>query len=254
VTCVSASECWSVGHFVNGSGSFQSLIERWDGVAWTIVNSPNTSSTQFNLLNGVNCVSASECWAVGYSSDGNTYQTLTQHYIASPSPIPVSVVSRMSHGGAGTFDVDLALPASGIECRSGAASEEYQIVVTFLNSVTYNSAAVTSGTGVVSSSSGNGTTAITLNLSGVTNAQTIAITLTSVNDGSNTGDIAISMSVLNGDTNADGFVNSGDIAQTKSQSGIAVTSSNFREDTNADGSINSGDIGLTKSKSGTALP
>jgi hypothetical protein len=255
VTCVSASECWSVGHFVNGSGSFQSLIERWDGIVWSIVNSPNTSSTQFNLLNGVTCVSASECWAVGYSSDGNTYQTLTQHYIASPAPIPVSVVSRMSHGGAGTFDINLPITSTpGIECRSGAASGEYQVVVTFPNSVTFNNAAVTSGSGVVSSSSGNGTTAITLNLSGVTNAQTIAITLTSVNDGANTADVAIPMSVLNGDTNADGFVNSGDIAQTKSQSGQFVSSSNFREDVTADGNLNSGDIALVKSKSGTALP
>jgi hypothetical protein len=46
-----------------------------------------------------------------------------------------------------------------------------------------------------------------------------------------------------GDTNADGFVNSADIGQTKSQSGNTVSSSNFREDLNADGFINSADIG-----------
>jgi hypothetical protein len=60
--------------------------------------------------------------------------------------------------------------------------------------------------------------------------------------------------VLWGDTDGDRFVNSGDIAQTKSQSGAAVTSSNFREDVNADGFINSADISLVKSESGTALP
>jgi hypothetical protein len=62
------------------------------------------------------------------------------------------------------------------------------------------------------------------------------------------------VSVLIGDTNGDGFVNSGDISQTKSQSGNAVTGANFREDVNADGFINSADISLVKSKSGTALP
>lgn len=62
------------------------------------------------------------------------------------------------------------------------------------------------------------------------------------------------MSVLVGDTNADGFVNSADISQTKSQSGNAVTNANFREDVNADGFINSADISLVKSKSGTVLP
>jgi hypothetical protein len=59
---------------------------------------------------------------------------------------------------------------------------------------------------------------------------------------------------LLGDTTADGFVNSADISQTKSQSGQAVGGSNFREDVNADGFLNSADISLVKSKSGTALP
>jgi len=59
---------------------------------------------------------------------------------------------------------------------------------------------------------------------------------------------------LIGDTNADAFVDSADIAQTKSQSGKGVTASNFREDVNADGFIDSADIGFVKSKSGTALP
>jgi hypothetical protein len=62
------------------------------------------------------------------------------------------------------------------------------------------------------------------------------------------------MRVLVGDTNADTFVNSADIGQTKSQSGQAVSTSNFREDVNVDGFVNSADIGLAKSKSGTALP
>ncbi len=164
-------------------------------------------------------------------------------------------VSRKTHGTAGAFDVDLPLSGNpGIECRTGGASGDYQVVVTFPKAVTFNSAAVTSGTGSVTSTSGSGTPAVTLNLTGITNAQTIAVTLAGVNDGTNTLDVSVPMSVLVGDTTADTFVNSGDIAQTKSQSGTSVTGSNFREDVNADGNLNSGDIGLVKSKSGTALP
>ena len=70
----------------------------------------------------------------------------------------------------------------------------------------------------------------------------------------NTGIVTATMGVLIGDTNADKFVNSGDIAQTKSQSGNSVSSSNFREDVTVDASLNSADIGLVKAKSGTALP
>jgi hypothetical protein len=62
------------------------------------------------------------------------------------------------------------------------------------------------------------------------------------------------MGVLLGDTTGDGFVNSADISQTKSQSGQSVGSSNFREDVNTDGFLNSADISLVKSESGTALP
>lgn len=170
-------------------------------------------------------------------------------------PIPASVVSRKEHGAVGTFDVDLPLIGSpGIECRSGGAAGDYQVVVTFPNAVTLNNAGITAGTGTVAGTSGVGTPALTVNLTGVTNAQTIAVTLAGVNDGTNTGDVSIPMSVLTGDTNADRFVNSADISQTKSQSGSALTNSNFRQDVTIDGFLNSGDISFAKSKSGTALP
>src|SRR4029077_16788849 len=65
VTCVSASDCWAVGTYYNGS-AYQTLIERWEGTSWAIVSSPNTGATDNNYLRGVTCVSASECWAVGY--------------------------------------------------------------------------------------------------------------------------------------------------------------------------------------------
>ncbi len=164
------------------------------------------------------------------------------------------VVSRTLHNGV-PFDIDLPLTGSvGIECRSGGASNDYQIVFMFPSAVTFNSASVTPGTGAVSSSSGSGTTTVTVNLTGVINAQTITVTLSSVSDGTGTGDVGVQMGVLVGDTTGDGTVNSGDIAQTKSKSGQAVDSSNFRSDVTVDGSLNSGDIGFVKSKSGTALP
>ncbi len=165
-----------------------------------------------------------------------------------------SAVSRKTHGTAGTFDVNLPLiGAPGIECRTGGASGNHQIVVTFAGPVTVSSASVTSGTGSLSSFSVSGNQ-VFVNLTGVTNAQIIAVTLGGVNDGTSTGSVVIPMAVLAGDTTADTFVNSGDIAQTKSQSGQPVSGSNFREDVTIDGNLNSGDIALVKSKSGTALP
>ena len=94
-----------------------------------------------------------------------------------------------------------------------------------------------------------------VNLTGIPNAQYDTVTLTgALDDQGNAGNVSTTFGVLLGDTTEDGAVNSGDIAQIKSQSGQPVTSSNFREDPTVDGNINSGDIALVKSKSGTALP
>ena len=168
------------------------------------------------------------------------------------------IVSRKVHGNAGTFDISLTR-GSQVECRSGGASGTYTLVFTFVNPLTsVGGASITSGTATVSSSNIDGADAYNyiVNLTGVTNEQTITVSLNNVTDsvGNSSGSVSGSMSVLIGDTNGDRFVNSADISQTKSQSGQPVTSANFREDVNTDGFLNSGDISLVKSKSGTALP
>ncbi len=170
----------------------------------------------------------------------------------------VGAVSTKVHGGSGPFGIPLPLSSSpGVECRAGGIT---QIDFTFPANVSVNSAlgtqgaTVTSGTGDVTSVSGGGTTTMTVNLSGVGNAQWITVTLYGVSDGVNTNDVAVRAGVLSGDTTGDGSVNSADISQTKSRSGQAVSFSNFRSDVTVDGSLNSADISLVKSKSGTALP
>ena len=175
--------------------------------------------------------------------------------LASSSIQPVSAVSRKTHAFAGDFDVVLPISGNaGIEDRSGGANGNHTVIISFAQSVTVGGASVASSDGqaMVSSFTPSGA-AITVNLTKVTNQQTITITLTNVSDGTTTGNVSLPMAVLAGDTNADRFVDSADIAQTKSQSGHAVTGSNFREDVNVDGFIDSADIALVKSKSGTAL-
>jgi hypothetical protein len=128
------------------------------------------------------------------------------------------------------------------------------MVFTFANSVTFNSAAVTAGVGTVSGSSGGGTTTVTVNLTGVSNAQRITVTLLGVNDGTSTGDVGAPMGLLVGDTNGDGFVNAGDALQTRNRSGQVTDAINFRSDVNVDGFINIGDTFVVRSRSGTFLP
>jgi hypothetical protein len=112
------------------------------------------------------------------------------------------------------------------------------------------------GTGSVSSSQiGLNNHEYIVNLTGVSDQQYVAVTLTGVAGAPNGGTVVgPQMGVLIGDTNADGFVDSADITQTKSKSGSTIGSTNFREDVNTDAFLDSADISLVKSKSGTALP
>ena len=164
----------------------------------------------------------------------------------------VSVVSRKTHSFAGIFDIDLPLTGTGIEDRSGGPNGNHQIVVTFAVPVTFSGATTSCGTVASTSTSGN---QVTINLTGVPNPARCSVTLNGVTDGSSpAGDATFPVNFLAGDTNADRFVDSADISQTKSQSGHAVTGTNFREDVNVDGFVDSADIAFVKSKSGTALP
>jgi hypothetical protein len=197
--------------------------------------------------------------SVNTSTNSTNSDIVALRYDTGLVPLP-SVVSRMTHGSAGTFNVDLPLNGNpGIECRSGGANGDYTMVFTFLNALTsVGNASVTSGTGSVASSNIDSSDPhnYIVNLTGVTNAQVIAVSLANVADSARNSSTIVSapMGVLIGDTTGNGAVNSSDIAQTQSQSGQPVTSSNFREDVTVNGSINSADIALVQSKSGTALP
>jgi uncharacterized repeat protein (TIGR01451 family) len=165
-----------------------------------------------------------------------------------------SAVSRKSHGMPGVFDIALPLTGNpGIECRTGNIAGSHQVVVSFVNNVTLNSASVTSGIGSVSSTTVSGKN-VFVNLTGVANAQTIAITLFGANDGSGPNNVVVPMSILLGDVTANKTVNSSDVSQTKALSGTVPNQNTFRSDVTTNGVINSSDISTVKSKSGTGFP
>jgi CSLREA domain-containing protein len=174
--------------------------------------------------------------------------------------MPATAVSRKAHGAAGAFDIPLPLKGPvGLECRSGGAAMDYQLVLTFAAPVTFDSAAVTSGTGNVSSttltaSTAGGGTTITIHLTGVANAQRLTVALFGVSDGTQSGDVGLRVGIGLGDTTGNGAVNASDIAETKAQAGQPVSTANFRNDVTANGAINASDIGLVKAQSGIDLP
>jgi len=68
VSCSSPTACTAVGYYqnyrTNHDAAGVSLAEAWDGVVWTVQNTPNPS-WRADTLQGVSCVASSACTAVG---------------------------------------------------------------------------------------------------------------------------------------------------------------------------------------------
>jgi hypothetical protein len=246
------------GNFVSGgySGIISNccgnpLVGRmaWSGNSGGYINTvanlgPNVAGQTIKLR--FRMCSDSSIGMPGWRIDGLTVTT-------TDCPL-LGATSRKTHGAAGPFSINLPLVdlhgAVGIENRSSAGS--HQIVATFSGPFSVGSVAVTSGTGAVTFSTAGADCII--NLTGVTNAQRLAVTLSNVYVGGYNGNITIPMGVLIGDTSGNGSVNASDVTQTKTQSGQPVGAGNFRTDVTVNGSINASDVNLVKTNSGSALP
>jgi hypothetical protein len=80
IGCASADDCWAVGYSTDASFNQQPLIEQYTGSGWTIVSGPQPTGTSGQLA-AVTCVSAADCWAVGYTGvTGGTPLTLIENY------------------------------------------------------------------------------------------------------------------------------------------------------------------------------
>ncbi|MEY2544704.1 MAG: hypothetical protein QOE81_2165 [Verrucomicrobiota bacterium] len=167
----------------------------------------------------------------------------------------VGVVSRKLHNGV-PFDLNLGLTGSpDVECRSGGTNNTHQLIFVFPDTLQSVGSVSLSGTGSVTGKTiGTDAHQYIVDLAGVTNMQYITVTLNNAQDiAGHSGNVAVTMGVLFGDTTNNAGVNSSDISQTQSQSGQPVTNSNFREDVTVNGLINSSDISAVQANSGMSL-
>src|SRR4029077_3947443 len=118
---------------------------------------------------------------------------------------------------------DLPLSGNvGIECRTGGSpTGNHTIVVAFPTPVSAVASATCAGNAATTSISGN---QVTVNCTGVPNAQTVAINLNGVNDGINVGNVSIPMGVLLGDVNATRGVDGNDVSAVQSHTRQPVNS------------------------------
>jgi hypothetical protein len=236
------------------------------GVTWApnvaVSNSFNPSEgypNQSKIGDYITIVSDNTGADVAYSATFNFNATRNQHeedvYYVRVAPTSsslnlVSAASRLTHGAAGTFDVNMPLTGvSGVEDRSAIT---YNAVFTFDAPVTSGEVTVTGGTATVGAItfSGNSMTAA---LTGVTSAEVVTLHVQNVNgDGQPHGDVPFGF--LTSDASANRVVDKADQQQIKGVKGQAVTAANFRDDINLNGVVDNPDIQSVKTNKRHSIP
>ena len=81
VSCTSAHACEAVGQYEDTNLNSQTLVESWNGTAWSFVASANRGTDAYNVLEAVSCRHhGNSCTAVGnyFDTTLNAYRTLIE--------------------------------------------------------------------------------------------------------------------------------------------------------------------------------
>src|SRR5438876_810049 len=162
----------------------------------------------------------------------------------------ISAASRLTHGTAGTFDVNMPLTGtSGVECRSATT---YNAVFTFDAPVTSGEVTVIGGTATVGTITFSGNS-MTAQLTGVTSAEIVTLHTQNINgDGQPHGDVPFGF--LTADVNANRIVDRPDQQQIQANRGQPATASNFRDDINLSGIVDRPDLQSVQTNRGHSIP
>ncbi len=162
----------------------------------------------------------------------------------------VSAASRLTHGGAGSFDVDMPLAGtSGVEDRNGGGT--YLAVFTFDTAVTSGDASVISGTATAGTPTFSGNE-MRVPLMGVADEQVVTIEVSNVNGGGGSNDVDFGF--LIGDVNGSRAVTRNDVRLIRDDKNQGVNSGNFREDITLNGVVDKPDRDAVKATRGHSIP
>src|SRR5437762_2922744 len=206
----------------------------------------------------ITIVSDSTGGNVAYSATFNFNPTRGQHeedvYYVRVAPSSVltllTAASRLTHAGAGTFDV--SMPLSGISAVEDRSSGTYNAVFTFDGAVTSGQVTVLSGTATVGAILFSGNT-MTAQLTGVTSAEVVTMCVQNINcDVQQHSDFTFGF--LTSDVNGNRIVDRPDLQQLQADRGQPVTASNFRDDINLSGTVDRPDVQSAHTNRGHSIP
>jgi hypothetical protein len=162
----------------------------------------------------------------------------------------LSAASRLTHGGAGTFDI--AMPLTGTSGVEDRASGTYNAVFTFDGAVTSGQVLAVGGIATVGPISFSGNT-MTAQLTGVTSAEVVTLRVQNINgDGQPHGDVPFGF--LTADVNGNRTVDRPDLQQLSADRGQPVTAANFRDDINLSGRVDRPDVQSVQTNRGHSIP
>jgi hypothetical protein len=132
VACPSRRDCWAVGWYSVGpavtASIIHTLIEHFDGRAWSVVSSPGSPPGEQEQLEAVTCPTALDCWAVGNvsgtSGQNQATGTLIEHYAGRswsvvPSPSATSVQALLAHLRPESFGAPI-FQLTGVACATAS--------------------------------------------------------------------------------------------------------------------------------------
>jgi hypothetical protein len=162
----------------------------------------------------------------------------------------LSAASRLTHAGAGTFDI--AMPLTGVSGVEDRSSSTYNAVFTFDGAVTSGQVTVLSGTATVGAISFSGNS-MTAQLTGVSSTEVVTLRVQNINgDGQLHGDVPFGF--LTADVNGNRIVDRPDQQQLRADRGQPATASNFRDDINLSGVVDMPDLQSVQTNRGHSIP
>jgi hypothetical protein len=94
ISCSAPNACTAISLYIDSTGAWVPVADRWDGTEWTLQSMPVPSGATLTYIYGVSCPAADACTAAGFYGDAAGIDlTLTERWDGTawtiePSPNP----------------------------------------------------------------------------------------------------------------------------------------------------------------------
>jgi hypothetical protein len=123
ITVVSPTDAWAGGFWRGADGVARTLVLRWDGRRWSLVDSPNPGDGE-HVLSSASATGGDDVWLAGYSRLGSAFRSLILHWDGTSlhATYPADVAQGGEAIGAVSSAGDTALAVGGYALDNGGTA------------------------------------------------------------------------------------------------------------------------------------